>query len=221
MMRKGFTLLELLLATTISAMMALVIYSAMVTGFRSRNTAAVQMDDIRSLSIVMDIVCREFDSILPPTGTLSGPMVGYAMGSPGAEADSVRFFCIGKDRLVDSPLSEGFRQVELVLQTDGPRPVLVRRVWRNLLAPTIPPAEEEIISTEVTGFSIRFFDGTSWYTEWDSTLQDDSLPVAVEVTLRKSPSRQSDRTAPYSISRIIPLSCAAPAQTTEEASNAS
>jgi type II secretion system protein J len=216
MNRRGFTLLELLLASAISALMALVIYSAMVTGFKARNSAGAQLSDIRSMAIVMDMIAEDFESILPPTGMLSGPMVGYAMGSPGFETDSVHFFCIGRDRAIASEMSEGFRQVELVLTTDGPTPTLVRRVTRNLLAPAVPEPEDEVLSTEITGFSVRFFDGSGWYTEWDSTLQEDSLPVAIEVTLRKPAARESERTEPYSISRIIPLSCAAPAETDEE-----
>jgi type II secretion system protein J len=220
MNRRGFTLLELLLASAISAMMALVIYSAMVTGFKARRSAGAQMSDIRSMAIVMDIIAEDFESILPPTGTLAGPMVGYAMGSPGFETDSVNFYCLGRDRAGVSALSEGFRRIELVLKTDGQTPTLVRRVTRNLLAPAVPEPQDEVLSTEITGFSVRFFDGTSWYDEWDSTLQEDSLPIAVEVTLRKPAARESDRTAPYSITRILPLPCAAPAETEEETTDA-
>lgn len=220
MNRRGFTLLELLLASAISALMALVIYSAMVTGFKARTTAGAQMSDIRSIAIVMDIIAKDFESILPPTGTLSGPMVGYAMGTPGLEADSVEFYSLGRDRAAVSELSEGFRHVEFVLKTDGQTPTLVRRVTRNLLAPAVPEPDEEVLSTEITGFSVRFFDGASWYTEWDSTLREDSLPIAVEITLRKPAARESQRTAPYSITRIVPLSCAAPAEIEEETTSA-
>lgn len=220
MNRRGFTLLELLLSSAIAAMMALVIYSAMVTGFKARKSANSQMSDIRSMAIVMDIIAEDFESILPPTGTLAGPMVGYAMGSPGFEADSVEFYCIGRDRAVESEFSEGFRRIELVLKTDGQTPTLVRRVTRNLLAPAVPEPEEEVLSTEIVGFSVRFYDGTSWYTEWDSTLREDTLPAAVEITLRKPAARESERTTPYSITRIIPLPCATAAETEEETSSA-
>lgn len=220
MTRRGFTLLELILATAIASMMALTLYAAMSSGFKTRGSALAQMRNVQSATIALDLIEQDLQSVLPASGTLSGPMLGYAMGTPGHEADSLDFYCLGRDRTIDSPLSEGFRRVQLVLRTDTPVPTLVRRVRRNLLAPVLPDAAEETLATDVVGFSVRYYDGLGWYSEWDSVLQDNALPVAVEVTIRVNDQRVKDLTEPYSVTRLIHLPCAVPADNTEEATDA-
>jgi hypothetical protein len=72
----------------------------------------------------------------------------------------------------------------------------------------------------VRSFTLRYFDGTSWYDGWDSTQVDDSLPLAVQMTLevQKDPSQPLSRAANplppgqadpdlYRITRVIPMSC--------------
>ncbi len=215
----GFTLLELLLSMAIAAMMALALYSAMYSGFKARTSAQVQMRDIRAAAVALDLIEQDLQSILPPTGTLAGPMVGYAMGTPGREADSIDFYCIGRDRGAVDPFSEGFRRVQLVLRTDGVQPVLVRRVTRNLLAPVAAQPTDEVLATDLIGFSVRFFDGSLWHDEWDSTLQSDALPVAIEVTIRKTADRDVNAQA-YSVTRLVRLPCAIPLdEVTEESTD--
>ena len=209
MKRSGFTLLELVLSMSIAAMMALALYSAMYAGFKARTSAQMQMRDIRSATVALDLIEQDLQSILPPGGTLAGPMVGYAMGSPGREANSLDFYCLGRDRGANDVFSNGFRRVQFVLRTDGTSPVLVRKVTRNLLAPVVAEPVEEILATDVVAFSVRFFDGTTWQDEWDSTLQSDALPTAIEVTIRKAPDRHTAATA-YSVTRLVRLPCAVP-----------
>jgi hypothetical protein len=62
----------------------------------------------------------------------------------------------------------------------------------------------------VRSFSLRYWDGTTWQETWDSTQQNDTLPLAVAVTIQVNdplshvllngqPVRQ--------IQQVIPLAC--------------
>ncbi len=206
---RAFTLLELILSMAIAAMMAMAIYSAMSAAFKARTSAQAQMRDIRPASIALNLFEQDLQSILPPNGTLAGPMVGYAMGSDGREADSLEFYCIGRDRNDTSAMSEGFRRVRWVLRTDTTPHQLVRQVTRNLLAPSAQEAVQEVIATDLIGFSVRFFDGQTWFDEWDSTLQNEALPVALEVIVRKTAERNADGQT-YSLTRLVRLPAAVP-----------
>jgi hypothetical protein len=50
-----------------------------------------------------------------------------------------------------------------------------------------------LLAPEVNRLEFRFYDGTSWYTEWDSE-QMESLPVAVEITVGIDPAFGADPT---------------------------
>ena len=65
----------------------------------------------------------------------------------------------------------------------------MRRATRNLLAPTTPEPTEQTICRHVISLNFSYFDGTGWYDEWDSTQQDNRLPVAVEIALQLRPPR--------------------------------
>lgn len=208
--RAGFTLLELLLAGAITAAIALTLYSALQVGFRARRSAHAQTAAAREAAAVLDLVEGQLQSLLPPTGVLSGAFIGYALGTSGAEADSIQFYALNSevDAAADDPLREGIHQVELVLRQDIGTPTLVRRVRRNLLATTAEEPAEETLSRRVTAFSARYYNGYSWQTEWDSAQMDNRLPMAVEVTVTVA--ADAERSTPYAMTRVVPISTGRP-----------
>lgn len=203
----GFTLLELLIATTIAATLGLALYGSIGTAFRARKVIDRQITAMRETSIILDLIERDFQSLLRPNGTLSGPFLGYAMGTGGAEADSVQFYAIDRDASREEPLSEGIKQIQLVLQNDNGGNLLIRKVQRNLLSTSAQTTVDETLSKKVTAFSVKYYDGSSWYEEWDSTMHDNTLPIAVQISITLKRSEDPAATDAYSMSRIIPLAC--------------
>lgn len=47
---------------------------------------------------------------------------------------------------------------------------------------SLSTGKQELLAPEVNSLAFRYFDGTSWYTQWDSTTQQ-GLPTAVEIQL--------------------------------------
>jgi hypothetical protein len=47
---------------------------------------------------------------------------------------------------------------------------------------SLSTGKQELLAPEVTSLMFRYFDGTTWYTDWDSTVRQ-GLPVAVEIQL--------------------------------------
>jgi hypothetical protein len=61
---------------------------------------------------------------------------------------------------------------------------LVRRVSTNLLSPKVIDPNEQVLCRNVVSLNLRYFDGTSWVDEWDSTEDANSLPRAVEIDIQ-------------------------------------
>lgn len=220
--RAAFTLLELVLSMGIVAMIALTLYAAMRVGFRGRDSAEAQTAAARPAAIVLDLLQSDFDSVPLPGGKLAGAFVGSTNGAGDGAAATVTFVCFGQDATPpDAPFADGLRRVQLTLHSDGPQPLLVRRVWRNLLAPSPLAPEEEVLARGVHAFSVLYYDGSAWHASWDSTLMNNALPQAVQISLELDrPTRDGAR--PYRMSRIVPLACKAapPADDTEAPSAA-
>jgi hypothetical protein len=97
--------------------------------------------------------------------------------------------------------------------TGGGRLSLVREVTTNLLSPTKLDPVEERLCGNVTSLTFSYYDGSSWYDDWDSTQHDNTLPVAVQMTLVFQPPEGSD--ASIETTRLIPLACAVVASSSD------
>ncbi len=221
---RGFSLLELLLAMAMAAMLALSLYTAMNVALRAKASANASLEPTRAAMIAMDLIQQDFQSVPPPgdstgnTVPLSGAFYGEHLPAAGGDNDSVEFHSIGADPIegdpIDAPpLSEGIRRIHLQVRVDGAASVLVRRVTRNLLPASEPAVQEEILCRNVRSFGLRYYDGVAWQEDWDSTTLDDNLPLAVAITLELG--EPNADAAVKKVTRVIPLPCAKPIAGTE------
>ncbi|MGA2500358.1 MAG: type II secretion system protein GspJ [Tepidisphaeraceae bacterium] len=217
---RGFSLLELTIAMAMVAMLALTLYTSMRVAIQARRSASASVASVRAATIAMDLVCSDLQSVLAPKGNYAGPFTGTRQSGTGSDADTLDFFSIGRDgdtAALDKPWSEGIREVTLLLNTDANPPNLVRRVTRNLQPKVQTDPDEEILCRGVRSLSIRYYDGTDWQEDWDSTGVGDILPVAVAITIELSDPNTTTPQTPNPanrITRIIPLACAPPSTST-------
>jgi hypothetical protein len=101
-------------------------------------------------------------------------------------------------------------EITMITPQNSSDHVLVRRVTRNLLSlnSTAMP-DPEFICGHVNSFTVQYFNGTDWETTWDSTAEDNTIPVAIQVTLnidRDDPA-VAGGVQTYSYTRVYPLPC--------------
>jgi len=206
--RRGFTLLELILAAGIVAILMLSLYTALHTAYKARaamNTASAR---VRTARIALDLIEQNLKSALPPnarttaTAVLAGPFQGTQ--------NEIDLYCLAHDYGNDTdPLSDGMRYVTIMMDSSTATTAvngqaLVQKVTRNLLPAAPVDPVEETLATNVTAFTVRYYDGVNWADTWDSTQQNNALPVAVEVTVTVQPSAKDQ---PYTLMRTIALPC--------------
>jgi type II secretion system protein J len=208
--RSAFTLIELVLAMAMAALLALALYGAMSAAIRARRSADAAVEPTRAVSIAADMIHQDLESVPPPTGILAGPFQGTHSTGPRGDNDDLTFYSLGTDAQdADSPLAEGIRKIELAVNTDVNPPALVRRVTRNLLASSDPIINEEVICRDVQAFSVRYYDGTTWQEDWDSTTLGDVLPMSVSITIELAdPTNAQPGASLRRATRVIPMSCA-------------
>jgi len=108
----------------------------------------------------------------------------------------------------EDPLAEGFRKVEFIVRTDMNPPTLVRHIQHNLEPSADAKFDEEVICRDVRSFSLRYFDGTNWQTDWDSTVMGDVLPLSVAMTIElNDPAHPAPERTTRRVTRIIPMAC--------------
>lgn len=195
---RGFTLLELLLALLISATIAGSLAATLYIAFRARNAAERAVATGRTVDVIGEIITRDLSNALRPTGVLASTFTGTK--------DSVEFYCTGPESKV--AVQGDCKRVAFTLADDstgGGHPNLVRDVTTNLLSSTELAPTEERLCGNVVSLAFAYYDGSSWSDAWDSTQHDNTLPVAVEMTLVLQP---PDGSAAVQTTRLIPLACA-------------
>lgn len=187
--RPGFTLLELLIAISITAVISVSLYASLRTAFKARETAQRSVEPARTAELAFDFLRSDIESAVVPNGTLRGPFVGTDLPSNGGgDGDYLEFYTLGNSQADSARLGVAgeVRRVELQVAADannGRDQVLLRRVYGNLLATVEPLPYDEIICRGLVGMNLRYFDGYSWLDSWDSTQNENAIPSAVEVTL--------------------------------------
>lgn len=181
--RRGFTLMEMLVALSLVGALASGVYASLHIAFRARAGAEESLAPVRAAMLALELVRRELACALPPAGVLAGPFIGEDATAASAEdADTLELHALVTDPVSGIP---AVRRLEftLVPAEDDSDSLLVRRLTANLLAPVTPEPEEEVLCRGVVSFDITYFDGAAWVESWDSAAHDDSAPSAVAVSL--------------------------------------
>lgn len=206
---RGFTLLELLLALMITVVIAGTLAASLYIAFRANRSAQGAVESGRLASGVNYILAGDLATALPPNGVLAAEFVG--------EESSLSFYATAGDGKANPPSDIQRVEYELVADSNS-LSTLVRRVDTNLLAQVTPELEDEVICRDVVTFTMRYYDGLSWYDRWDSTENENVLPIAVEVTLELKPTRPNQRE--LSSVQILRIPCGTTASNSIEISAA-
>ncbi len=202
---QGFTLLELLLALSITGVVSVAVYGMLTVSARAQRQAIAAVGTDRGQRQAINLIRRDFESVPRPSGLMAGAFLGADEG----RFDSVSFttanaYLPSENRLADL-ISVTLRLEPADDDDSGEPPAgggyqLVRDVVGNLLAATAPPPETQVLYRGITGWDLRYSDGGGWLADWDSTQQEDRMPLAVEVVLYSEPS-EDERTERLEITR--------------------
>jgi type II secretion system protein J len=213
---QGFTLLELLIAMMMMAIIAASLYTSMSIGFRARESAEKVVEKGRSVEIAVELIKGMLASAMDPDGVLAGEFKGEdESGDSGYDADILTFYTADHNPGEDE-LASDIEKVELSVSTreDTEEKVIVRKVTTNLLSPETLDPDEEILCPNVRSMNLEYYDGSDWQDEWDSSENDNALPKAVKITIVLEKDESSDKNDNndddedhYEYTEIIMLPC--------------
>jgi len=175
----GFTLVEVLLAVSLVAMMATLVFGSLYV-----TTSAIDAARANSANeqIVRSTLRVMTDELSVAVTRATGPWIGINGQQDGQPADTVAFLTMGQFRGAES--TKDTELVRIVYTKEGDR--LLRFVRRNLYGLTDESIEQVELATRVKGFNVRYYDGRSnlWLDEWDSRgLPGTPKALLIELTL--------------------------------------
>jgi prepilin-type N-terminal cleavage/methylation domain-containing protein len=208
--RRGFTLVEVLLAVTILSLIITAVYStwsASLMAWRRGGDASAVFQRQR---IVMDTLTELAQSVVFFSGESAGLYAVTGTSKPGW-GDAVSFVTASDVLLPPSEaIDAGMRRVTISLEQDE-----YGRMYLAIVnSPAVSAGETNItaelqahvLSMDVSGFSVRYLDprDNAWYDKWED---GNVLPLAMEFTVMFG--REGDRLPPVVVTRAIDLPIAA------------
>ncbi|MCE5280115.1 MAG: type II secretion system protein GspJ [Planctomycetaceae bacterium] len=214
--RSGFTLLELMAASTLTILVAAALFTCLGVALKARRSAEGATQTIRKLTAAMDLIVADLQSARVPDGRLAESFTGAgdSEGIISSGLDSVTFYAAATD-IAPAPGIGDVKKIEYAcdLPPGSSSAVLTRYITTNLLAETEVLPREEVICREVKSLLLRYHDGAAWQTSWVSSEMGNLLPKAVEITLelegaQTDPTRRLTRTVLLPCGREQPLAAA-------------
>lgn len=158
----GFTLIEVLLAVSLVAMMATLVFGSLyvtTSAIEAARASSANEQIVRSTLRVMT------DELSVGVSLPSGPWMGVNGQQDGQPADSIAFLTMGQFRGTES--TKDTELVRIVYTREGER--LLRFVRKNLYGLTDESIEQVELVNKVKAFNVRFYDGKThlWVDEWD------------------------------------------------------
>ncbi len=200
----GFTLVEMLVAVSILAMISVLIYGAFAGLRRSKQGIERVNDRYREGRLAMDRISRELQSAYlsgytPLDQALAVQKTAF-IGTQGTPADRVDFNSFSNRRITrDSHESD---QCEIsYFGSENPKQHgitdLVRRISKH---PDLEPTKGgrvEVLATDIDLFNLKYLDPLSgqWVDTWDSTQaigQPNRMPLQVRVLLVLNGGRRTE-----------------------------
>lgn len=157
----GFTLIEVLVAVTLLATIAAIVFGSLISTTRAVDAGRDHATKEQRLRQILRLMAEE---ISLSTKDNAFPWVGMNGTQDGQPADTLAFLAIS--RASTSATMKESENVRVVYTRERDR--LIRFTRRNLYGLTDESVDQTELADRVSGFNIRYYDGQSrtWLDEW-------------------------------------------------------
>jgi general secretion pathway protein J len=179
--RGGFTLLELLIALVLLAVLTTALYASFFTIVKARDRAAEGMEERRELGTTLDLLRREISAALFSGSDKRLHFVVEDRDNFGKPTSILELTTLALPQTPQVIRESGIRTVRYEMVEKEGRTILTRReqdLFFDLQDVRPYPQMEQI-----SGFLVECYDGTKWLRSWNSSLNG-GLPSMVRVTVQ-------------------------------------
>jgi type II secretion system protein J len=212
---KAFTLIEMLLAVAICAIVLVAINGVFAAAVRLRDKTSDAVEAALPVTRALDVMNRDLKGAVGPGGFLAGDFkcgasaMGARMGLSGEAGSAGLDFCTSTGAINDKTpwgdIQEVFYELKAPTDRDQAGMDLVRCINRNLLATTTQTPEIQWLMGKVQTLQFDCYDGTQWRNTWDTSAGDTNLPVAVRIRIQLV-AKEGERNAnPTPLEMLVPI----------------
>jgi type II secretion system protein J len=211
----AFTLVEVLLALSICAIVLVAINAVFATAVRLRDRTSAGIDENLPVERALQLLTRDLKGAVGPRGFLAadfkcgGQAMGASMGLSGEAGGAGLDFITCTGTIGDAAPWGDLQEVLYELKTPTDRTQvgmdLIRCVNRNLLAITTQTPDIQSLLSHVETVEFDCYDGSQWRNTWDTSAGDTNLPTAVRIRIHLTAQAGEDASKKAPIELMVPL----------------
>ena len=207
--RSGFTLVEVLVASTIGVFIAMVSVGALRAIMASAEMVDSNINAAAEVRFAANMISRDLQNLYNDGNIENTKFIGTVEPlEQGNYTSYLIFYTTGRTKArFDQPEGDLY-EVEYYLMQEGETSLLMRRLWPNPNEELEPGGILTIIAENIAAFEVQYFDGEEWSEEWPEEMQ--ALPDLVSISIVAN---QPERSAPPSESIIVNLAGSAAGDT--------
>ncbi len=210
--RRGFTLIELVLAVGVCAIVVTAVGGVFFSAVRLRESTTRTVDEALPLEQAVVIVRRDLQGLMLTPSTnkvMAGDFrVGDITSFGLSQNVSIEMYTTTGTLHENEPWAE-VQRVTYGLRDPADRTQpgkdLIRSVTRNLLSTVTPTPSDQLLLGGVNTLEFECYDGSQWRNTWDTTQSDTNLPVAIRLRLQLSGSTPDDARRQQPIELLVAI----------------
>lgn len=215
MRKTGFTLIEVLLAVAVFAIVLAAINSVFFGALRLRNKTIKSFEAALPLQQTLQTIQRDLEGIMPPGGKLGGTftttiegMANQQQGFVGERVTPDIYTAVGSvnelAQWADVQKVAYFLTMPTNSSTASPGKDLVRQVTHNLLPVNVEEVQPQWLMSGLHDLRLQYYDGLTWTETWDNTVTT-NLPKAIKVRITLAEDQVGTTRDPAPIELVVPV----------------
>lgn len=219
----AFTLLEVLLAVGIFAIILLAINTVFYSALKLRQRTNEALSESLPIHQALTIMRRDLRGAMQPVGVLASSFKDGLVGIGTVQSSGLEFFTTTGTLNDYEPWGDvqkvTYQLTESLDRSRARGKDLIRSVTRNLLNTGIEEPVEQRLAGNVETMEFWCYNGTDWRNTWDSANGDTNLPVAVKVLLYMAADYSADIRNRQPLELLVPLTTQARTNQTSSSSS--
>jgi type II secretion system protein J len=190
--RTGFTLVEVLVASTIGSFIALVAVGSLRVIIGGSEAVEDNINSAAEVRFAANMIAKDLINFYRDKEYSNTRFIGTVEDmDDGTSTSYIVFYTLGRTKARVGQPEGDIYEVEYYLTKDEEESALMRRLWPNPHEELEPGGILTVIAENIEVFNIQYFDGEEWADEWPEEIQ--SLPQLAEITMV---AKQSGRGVP-------------------------